>query len=191
MINAYDGYNNSWDDGNYGNYWGDYKGTDSDDDGIGDIPYILYGNQDRYPLIEPIKNSWDAPIITIKQLSVTIDYPENNNISKGILIIKGKASGGEGTVENVQVKIEGEQWLIANGTNDWTFELNTTIFKNGLYKIYARSTDGQNFSKVEYIKINVQNKMEENNGNSSTPGFEFITLIGVILVLLITKKVRN
>jgi len=36
-----------------GNYWKDYTGLDSNDDGIGDTPYIIYGgtNIDYYPLV--------------------------------------------------------------------------------------------------------------------------------------------
>jgi len=39
-----------------GNYWDDYVGTDNDEDGIGDTPYIINGgiNQDKYPLMNPI-----------------------------------------------------------------------------------------------------------------------------------------
>ena len=57
-----------WDNGTIGNYWGNYNGTDSDGDGIGDSPYIInaliwdtdidgfvsyVSGQDNYPLMAP------------------------------------------------------------------------------------------------------------------------------------------
>jgi parallel beta-helix repeat protein len=45
----------SWDYGNQGNYWSNYNGTDSDNDDVGDTPYIIdVLNQDRYPLMQSI-----------------------------------------------------------------------------------------------------------------------------------------
>ncbi len=47
----------AWDDGKEGNYWSDYNGTDANNNGLGDTPYIVdIQNQDRYPLMQsPVK----------------------------------------------------------------------------------------------------------------------------------------
>jgi len=43
---------NEWDNGLEGNYWSNYTGTDSDLNGVGDIPYVIdENNQDNYPLM--------------------------------------------------------------------------------------------------------------------------------------------
>jgi nitrous oxidase accessory protein NosD len=43
---------NFWDNGEEGNYWEDYNGTDANRDGIGDAPYVIDAdNVDRYPLM--------------------------------------------------------------------------------------------------------------------------------------------
>jgi parallel beta-helix repeat protein len=53
--NADDALGNTWDNGIIGNYWDDYIGKDENSDGIGDTPYLVYGdNGDNFPLMEPI-----------------------------------------------------------------------------------------------------------------------------------------
>ncbi len=70
MIQINDGVERTlWDNGTIGNYWGDYNGTDSNGDCIGDTPYIVNGykwdqkadgfvsyvsGQDNKPLIKPM-----------------------------------------------------------------------------------------------------------------------------------------
>jgi len=46
---------NIWDDSlGKGSYWSDYGGQDLDNDGIGDVPYVIdQENQDNYPLMNP------------------------------------------------------------------------------------------------------------------------------------------
>ncbi|KKM83336.1 hypothetical protein LCGC14_1310440 [marine sediment metagenome] len=52
--------NNQWDNGVIGNYWDDYDGKDTDDDGIGDTSYSFYQDAiDNYPIW------WDPPALSI------------------------------------------------------------------------------------------------------------------------------
>jgi parallel beta-helix repeat protein len=72
--NAYDDGANQWDSGSEGNYYSDYTGTDSDGDGIGDMPYPISGGSsvDRYPLMEP----WSEPTPTgsVHNINKGTDY---------------------------------------------------------------------------------------------------------------------
>ena len=60
---------NRWDCGTHGNYWSDYRGTDADRDGIGDIIYTIDStNVDNYPLMAPV----DISKITIATLPLIV-----------------------------------------------------------------------------------------------------------------------
>jgi parallel beta-helix repeat protein len=64
--NTYYSENNIWDNGEEGNYWDDYSGSDINGDGIGDTPYTIYENfTDLYPLTTPFDIN-----------SVNIEIPE-------------------------------------------------------------------------------------------------------------------
>ena len=68
-----------WDNGTIGNFWGNYTGTDSDGDGIGDSPYIInaliwdtdidgfvsyVSGQDNYPLMAPYDFEYDKIVLS-------------------------------------------------------------------------------------------------------------------------------
>jgi nitrous oxidase accessory protein len=55
---------NFWDDGKEGNYWEDYNGTDANRDGIGDVSYVIDGdNIDNYPLMFPFDIENDTVVL--------------------------------------------------------------------------------------------------------------------------------
>lgn len=67
--------NGYWDNGNLGNYWDDYGGSDGDGDGIGDSPYQIdpgpgtYAKDDR-PLMQP----FEYYMYDLSELHVDDDY---------------------------------------------------------------------------------------------------------------------
>ncbi len=67
---------NVWDDGaKKGNYWSNYNGADTNNDGIGDTPYkVDTQNLDNYPLMKP----WSAPASTPAQSTTPTATPSNN-----------------------------------------------------------------------------------------------------------------
>jgi len=94
---------NVWDKGypSGGNYWNDYSGVDSNEDGIGDTPYpIDENNQDRYPLMKPWAN------IAISKIT----------LSKNIV--------GQGYSSYIYVSVQNQGWNTE--TIDITIYANTT-----------------------------------------------------------------
>jgi parallel beta-helix repeat protein len=49
-------YNNATYTNYLGNYWDDYSGIDTNNDGIGDAPHDIDTEQDNYPLMQPFEN---------------------------------------------------------------------------------------------------------------------------------------
>ncbi|RLE70072.1 MAG: hypothetical protein DRJ43_02775 [Thermoprotei archaeon] len=52
-----------------GNYWSDYKGSDSDGDGIGDTPYIIDSDKDNHPLMEMSENASQKEGFVLKTIT--------------------------------------------------------------------------------------------------------------------------
>jgi parallel beta-helix repeat protein len=131
---------NVWDDGypSGGNYWSDYSGTDANNDGIGDSPYVIDANNtDNYPLINP----WSSPSIAVENLT-----------SSKTVVGQGYDLTLNVTVKNLGNKIEGfnvvvysnsteihTRYVLLKGNQSSLITLiwNTTGFSKGNYTISA------------------------------------------------------
>jgi parallel beta-helix repeat protein len=71
---------NNWSSAQQGNYWGDYTGLDSNQNGVGDTPYVIDDdNQDNYPLMAAVEveeipefSSWTVLFVAVAVLAVVL-----------------------------------------------------------------------------------------------------------------------
>lgn len=135
---------NIWDDGTEGNYWHSYNGTDANQDGIGDMPYIIdQNNRDNHPLMGMFSNftfPWQEQkhsITTISNSTIT-----NFQFNSTLKTVSFSVTGETQTIGFCRVTIPNtivqEMWnnnytvLIDNREplmiRNWTDDKNTFIY---------------------------------------------------------------
>jgi len=93
---------NYWSAGNEGNYWHNYTGLDSNNDGIGDQPYIIdQNNQDSFPLMGKFSNY----VAVLKGKTYDVTMISNSTISDFSFDI-GEETGNK--IVNFNVSNEGD-----------------------------------------------------------------------------------
>ena len=98
---------NAWDNGVEGNYWSDYDGTDFNQDGIGDAPYIINGNNtDCNPLMGTFSDftvAWEERAYHVTTIcNSTISAFQFDQVNK---VIRFNVTGEEGTLSFCRISI--------------------------------------------------------------------------------------
>jgi len=87
----------------------------------------------------------------------SIISPANMTRVKGKISIRGIAVRGSANIVNVSLRIDGGDWSVASGTENWSFGLDTASLPNGRHVVEARAFDGGLFSEPRSIDITVGN----------------------------------
>ena len=190
-----DGNNNLWDNGypSGGNYWSDYTGADSNNDGIGDVPYSINGGagaKDRYPLIKRIStgsvhNINKGTNYTTIQAAINdaspgneihVDsgiYPENVNITKqltlrgiGMPVVDARGSGSAITLSADGIRLEG---FTATGAGSNT-EAGINVISNN--NTVSANNATSNSHGIFLNSSNFNNITSNNISNSTSVGIK-------------------
>jgi len=121
QVNSFAPSNNTWDNGypSGGNYWSNYTGVDSDQDGIGDTSHVIDANNtDNYPLMGMFSDFKATPEYNVQTIS-------NSTISD--FQFNGTA---------ISFNVSGE-----NGTAGFCRILIPTALMNVTYTVYVNGTE--------------------------------------------------
>lgn len=135
-----------------GNYWDDYTGSDTNNDGIGDSPYIIPNdNNDNYPLMERFENYFAVPSLNVNILSPPDGYStiagdelvvEAEVYDEEVLLKKAEVTG-ELSSSSFKLYDDGKSMHGDDIKDDGIYSAKITVPKiqNAVLEIYARYED--------------------------------------------------
>lgn len=134
-------------------------------------------------------------VVELDEPSLT--YPSNNSELSGIVTFRGKIREVIGfEVDKVEIRAGDGEWDEADGTSDWTYDLNTARYPDGELKVQVRYTvdDTEPLRSSTDITIFVSNNPDTGPGMIVYLGVALVVIVLVLLVvymLFIRRKPRS
>ena len=90
---------------------------------------------------------------------IAVTSHEDGEEVNGTILLEGTASDedGAGTIESVEISVNGGEWIEVSGTETWSFEQDTEVLDNGDHTFGFRAYDGVDHSNITYLTLNVLN----------------------------------
>ena len=117
--------------------------------------------------------------------SCTISTPDSGETISGLFSVAGTANDTDGTVIEVEIRVDDGPWIEVNGTTSWSYDWDTTVVDHGNHTIYARSYDGEDYSETAQVSVWVdQGYVDDVVGILGLPGWLWIVIVSVVIVVM-------
>ncbi len=94
--------------------------------------------------------SYRTSIIPNMEPEINITAPPGNVEWKGVMTVEGEVIDEVGRVDWVRYSIDGGEWMDANGTNEFTFDVDADAFGPGDHVIAIQTFDGVHDYEILY-----------------------------------------
>ncbi len=92
--------------------------------------------------------------------TVEISSPQDGIEISGTITIRGEAADPEGSLEKVELSIDGAAWQELEGSTSWSFDWDSTTVEDGEHEFEVRSFDGSQYSETVKLSLSVKNEKE-------------------------------
>jgi len=102
--------------------------------------------------------------------TISIISPADNDKVSGTVTISGSASDADGTVVRIDISINNENWIMVTGTTSWNYQWNTKFVPDGNCEVRVRAYDGEDYSDIATLNLNVENGGGGDDDDDDSPG---------------------
>ncbi len=151
--------------------------------------FHVYEEEDTYEVILTVtdgllESEIRTNINVVKLEEPSLSYPKNGTEVSGVVNLRGRIREvKEFYVDKVEIRIEGGEWKEADGTADWSYDLNTARYPNGELTITIRYT----VEDVKPIRSSTEITLYVSNDTGSDTSY--LIYLGILLVVIIVMAV--
>ncbi|MFQ6125062.1 MAG: right-handed parallel beta-helix repeat-containing protein [Candidatus Heimdallarchaeota archaeon] len=142
---VFDNRANQFDNGTHGNYWSGYTGSDTNEDGVGETPYLIDTDSiDNYPLIHPLKT---LPVVPP---TANFTYSPTDPSIRDFIDFIDTSTDADG-------KITSWEWDFGDGATSMDQNSSHQYTNKGEYMVKLTVTDNDGLSATVEQTITLRN----------------------------------